>query len=118
MSNISQLAARIRDMLDESLKQAKQISDIEGAIRFIGEVISEIEVLAPEIGDLTGNEKKKVAVVLVNEFVNIPFVPEWLEAKIFDYVIEAIVKTLNNYLGHAWAAISNKDEATKDDVEN
>lgn len=109
MSNISQLAARIRDMLDESLKQAKQISDIEDAIRFIGEVIAKIEALAPEIGGLTGREKKKVAVVLVNEFVNIPFVPEWLEAKVFDYVIEAIVKTLNSYLGKGWLSLINKD---------
>lgn len=69
------------------------------------DAILAVEKVAPAVGGLTGEEKKKLAVDLINKAVDIPYLPEWVEGKILNIVIDLIIATINKWLGHAWAKI-------------
>ncbi len=50
----------------------------------------------------SGEEKKKAAVKLINEFVNIPVLPEALEAVLIEILIDFAIYLLNQAFGKNW----------------
>ena len=69
----------------------------------IPDVIEVVEKVSLEVGGLTGDEKKKIASKALNEMIDIPLVPaEFIEAKIFDLAIDAVVAMFNSKFGQAW----------------
>jgi hypothetical protein len=65
-------------------------------------VIERIEFYSEELEDLNSEEKKDMAAELLNKLIDIPYMPEWLEAKLFDFSIDGAVQILNNLFGHKW----------------
>jgi hypothetical protein len=65
-------------------------------------IIERIEFYSEELETMTSEDKKDMAVKLVNKLVDIPYIPEFLEEKLFDFVIDGLVHVLNGLFGHKW----------------
>lgn len=78
------------------------IGSITGKVDILQAVLVEVEKTAKEIGTLTGKDKKKLAIDVINIVIDIPMVPEWAEAVIIEYVIDIVIALLNKWFGHAW----------------
>lgn len=83
----------------------KEVSDFKGAglkeiVANIPETVVAVEKFAKTV-KLTGDDKKEVAVEIVNRLVDIPFVPEAAEAVIISFAIDAAVAAFNKY-GKGW----------------
>jgi len=57
-------------------------------------VVDVVERVADEVGNWTSADKKKVAVEAVNRLIDIPYLPEFVEAKVFELLIEFAVYTI------------------------
>jgi len=88
---------------DELIKSSKELAeDIkEGGIKYIPAAIKSVEFEAIKEG-FNGADKKQLAVSIINKLINIPIMPEWLEEKIIGFAIDAIITTLNKFLGKNW----------------
>lgn len=65
-------------------------------IQLIQEVVKLVESIASEFGGTTGKEKKEIAIQAIQSVIDIPFVPQGLEAWIYGFLIDQIVGALNN----------------------
>lgn len=66
------------------------------------ESVKDVESVSKIYGSLTGEEKKEVVVEILNESVNIPWFPEFLERVIFGLLIDIVVYVFNKIGGHDW----------------
>ena len=69
----------------------------------IAEIINLVEQKYAEVSD-QGMTKKQEAIELINAFVDIPIVPEFIEAKVIGYVIDGMVYVFNTYIWKKKAA--------------
>jgi hypothetical protein len=69
----------------------------------IADVVHKVEQIAQDI-KLAGADKRALAVKVINLLVDIPYVPENVEAWVIGYAIDAIVAAFNKKLGKAWLA--------------
>ncbi len=60
-------------------------------------IIDAVKAAERELGAGQGLLKKKQVINLVNAFVDIPAVPEFLEERIFSLVIDLVVYIFNKY---------------------
>lgn len=67
----------------------------------ISAVVDKVEEIAADI-KMAGAEKREVAIRVINLLVDIPYAPENVEAYIFGYTIDTIIRELNNRLGKDW----------------
>lgn len=65
-------------------------------------VLVEVEKVSKEIGSMSGTEKKELAVEIINSLVDIPVMPEWVEAKVIEYVIDVAISLFNKWFGKLW----------------
>jgi hypothetical protein len=63
--------------------------------KFVQIVVNIVEKVEQIFAGETGEEKKKRAVAIINAFVDIPHVPEFLEAQIYEVAIEIVVFMFN-----------------------
>jgi hypothetical protein len=63
--------------------------------KFVQIVVNTVEKVEQVFAGETGEEKKKRAVAIINAFVDIPHIPEFLEAKIYEVAIELVVFMFN-----------------------
>jgi len=70
--------------------------------KLFGPVIKTVEEVALEGVKLTGAEKKEAAVAVLNELIDIPLLPEWIEAKVISLVIDAVVEGFNSIFSKLW----------------
>ena len=49
-----------------------------------------------------GTEKKKYVIDYVNGKIDIPWVPEAIEAKIIEFSIDLVIAAFNQYFGKDW----------------
>ena len=63
--------------------------------------------------DLTGEEKREIAVGVLNKAVDIPMLPEFMEERVFGLLVDVTVNLLNNFyfilLRSASAAMKPKE---------
>ncbi len=108
MSIVDEMSAGILADLNETWNEARKArrddSTIE-IINLIGDVVRLVEKWALKFKDITGEQKKEVAVKIINVYVDFPMCPEWLEAKVISYAVDAIINTLNSYMGRGWSSI-------------
>lgn len=57
------------------------------------------------VSEKSGDEKKKFVVDTLNNFVDIPLIPEFIEAKLIDSAIDLAVYIFNTYV---WKKIKSK----------
>ncbi len=55
-----------------------------------------------EFGNGKGSRKRRHALTLLNALIDIPGVPEWLEAIILGYLIDLVIYLYNRWWSHAW----------------
>ena len=68
----------------------------------IVDVVRLIEDYSANVQLLTGEEKKEVAVKMLNDVVDIPWVPEFVEASLIGWSIDLVIDLLNKYIGQDW----------------
>lgn len=76
----------------------------------IMDVVQAVETFSSTVSALTSEEKKSAAVTLINELIDIPFIPEFLEASLISWSIDLVVSVFNRIGGHGWleALFGNK----------
>jgi len=80
------------------------MGDVVDVFQALVLVMSMVELQASQLGTMTSDEKKAVAVETLNWLVDVPLVPEWLEAKFFNVAVDLLVIGLNKWVGQDWLA--------------
>lgn len=65
--------------------------------KFFDKILETILVAEKEFGAGEGKSKKEMVVNTVNKVVDIPVIPELIEKKIFDVIVDLIVFIFNKY---------------------
>ena len=100
---LEQVYKKVQETID-GLKVNKDwsASGISGQVDILQATLVEVEKTANEVGGLPGEQKKKLAVEIINKIVDIPVIPEWVEAKIIEYIIDIMIGFFNKHFSHAW----------------
>jgi len=101
--NVEKLLKDVQTAID-ILKQNKDwnIDNINGKVDLLQSVIVEVEKTAQEVGGMLGAEKKELAVAILNKLIDIPILPEWVEAKVIEYIIDVVIALMNKWFGKLW----------------
>jgi hypothetical protein len=91
--NFSELIIALKHFKKSEWKEA-----IPVFVSLIREVISQVEGLT----HLTGDQKRELAVGILNKIVDIPLLTEKMEATVFGIIIDVSVGFLNNLFGKNW----------------
>lgn len=102
MSDIEKMADEIINSGKVIVDAAKGIHGVDGAIKIIPGVIQEVELAAQKTQGMTSAEKKELAVTIINRLIDIPRLPESVEAVIIGWAIDAAVSALNKLVGKDW----------------
>jgi len=95
------------------IKDSTKIIDLAKALKAEGfsfarvksiysEICIAVEKYTKTVGVLSSEAKIEIATDMVNIVVDIPYVPEWLERKIFRYGIKKAIKYFNDTFGKDW----------------
>lgn len=96
IENIKAIKKEAGEIWDE----AKELN-LFGVINEFGDVVHAIESLGKKL-NMSGAEKKELAVYYINGKFDIKWVPESLEAKLIGFGIDIAVAVLNKKLGKDW----------------
>lgn len=81
----------------------RMIAGVSKVHNLIADVVHKVEQLAAKV-KLAGSDKRALAIKVVNLLVDIPYVPENIEAWVIGHAIDAIVAAFNKKLGKGWLA--------------
>ena len=59
-------------------------------------------IIQQELTGASGVEKRRIAIMIINEVVDIPFIPHVVEGKLIGWFIDGFVFLLNWILGKQW----------------
>ena len=85
----------------ESNVLKKAFKAVSAAVSVITDVVQRVETLGADL-KLAGAQKKELAVAVINSLVDIPWVPEALEAQLIEFAVDAIVGAFNKKFGKGW----------------
>jgi len=71
------------------------------------EIVHKVELIA---AGKTGQEKEDIAVKLLNEAIDVPYIPDPIEEALFRYVVRAVVAGFNYAVGHDWSKLLKETE--------
>lgn len=72
------------------------------AYSIIVEVIETVEEYSNNVQTLSGEDKKAVAVEMLNDIIDIPWVPEFVEGSLIGWSVDLVVMLFNKYIGKSW----------------
>lgn len=75
---------------------------VQEAYAIIIDVIQKIETYSNEVQQLTSEDKKAVAVEMLNDIIDVPWVPEFVESSLISWSIDLVVNVFNKVGGKAW----------------
>jgi hypothetical protein len=75
-------------------KEISLIQLVQGVVVIIEEYAKEVAATVAE-GVVSGKDKKKIAVSILNAAIDIPFVPEMFEEIIIGFLVDWVVDLLN-----------------------
>ncbi len=88
------------------IKLAKEIKSTGFSFGKLKKVVQQVciivETYTNDVGILSSSAKIELAVEIINIIVDIPYIPEWLERKIFKVVVKKVVNYLNKKFGDEW----------------
>lgn len=61
-----------------------------------------IEMVAKDFPGLTSDQKREVTIKLLNELIDIPYIPNWLESSVIGMTVDVVIHTLNEFFGETW----------------
>jgi hypothetical protein len=71
--------------------------------------------MAEEINDpISGEAKRAMAIAILNAGIDIPGIPEELEAVVFGMMVDFIIYLYNRWWGHAWLSKVKKADGDCD----
>ena len=85
----------------ESNVLKKAFKAVSAAVSVITDVVQRVETLGADL-KLAGAQKKELAVAVIDSLVDIPWVPEALEAQLIEFAVDAIVGAFNKKFGKGW----------------
>lgn len=85
----------------ESNVLKKAFKAVSAAVAVITDVVQRVENMGADL-KLAGDKKKDLAVEVINALVDIPWVPEALEAQLIEFAVDAIVGAFNKKFGKDW----------------
>lgn len=108
-----ELIEQISEVIEESKATAKTIDSLNTknsrkVLDIVNTVVTLVEQHSAHVEKLTGKDKKRLAVTILNKFINlkIKFIPrkimDKIEGVIIAFAIEFAVGWLNKKLGKAW----------------
>jgi len=100
----NKVAEMIYNELREVVEAISKAQGLKGFGLVIPMVLARVEEARGNVSALTAEEKKDVAVKVLNKFINLPVLPEWAEAKVISLAIEWFVGFFNRSFGHGWLA--------------
>jgi len=102
---INKLVGLINESIADVVSEFRGLAgfDIPGLVRVIRSVVISVETAVKELGVYSSDDKQRAAVIVLNQAVNIPMVPEWLEGKVFGFVVDVVVNIVNGWFGKGWA---------------
>ena len=71
-------------------------------IKDFAKIVGECIVEAEKLMGMSGANKKDYVVKALNAVIDIPFIPEAIEAKIIGLIVDIVVDVVNKYWGHKW----------------
>lgn len=81
----------------------EKITSPKGAYDTIVAAVHQVELIKTDAGAaLTGTDKKDLVIAIVDQFVSIPMVPQWLMNDLLSYGIDLLIAFLNKKFGPDW----------------
>jgi hypothetical protein len=75
---------------------------IRDTYQLIYDSVKEVELFSKAFSKLTSDEKKNIVVEILDELVNIPWCPAFIERMLFTWTINFIVYIFNSIGGKEW----------------
>lgn len=75
---------------------------IHEAYALISESVKKVEAFADNYGGMAGEDKRKVVAEVLNELIDIPWCPEFVEQALFEWSIDLVVYLYNKIGGQEW----------------
>lgn len=95
-------AGEVFTRLQGVYKEIAGAQGLKGYGLIIPLVLAEVEEIRNDLNPLSGEQKKEIASRVLNLLINLPVVPEFIEARIFDIVIDWFVAFFNRSFGNTW----------------
>ena len=84
----------------------EKITTPKGAYDTVVAAIHEVELIKTDAGTaLSGTDKKSLVIAVVDQFVSIPLVPQWLMNDLMSYGIDLVIAFLNKKFGPNWGTL-------------
>lgn len=96
-----EIIEEIKGKVSEAKSTVKGVKSAGDAIKLLPTVVKAVEELSKEIKQ-SGLNKRNLAVNVINSFIDIPFIPESIECSIIGIAVDAVIATVNKYLGKQW----------------
>jgi len=86
---------------------ATAVVEVYGIIQ---DVIKTIEEYSNTVGTISSEDKKAVATDLINDIIDIPWIPDFVEGALIGWSIDLVVNVFNKVGGQAWLITLFKKE--------
>lgn len=78
---------------------------VKDSYTVITNTVTMIEAYAEDLEDFQGEQKREVAVNMLNEIIDIPFIPEFVESSLIGWSIDLAVDLFNRIGGQTWLEV-------------
>ena len=78
------------------------IHSFQDLITILPDIIATTDLISKNFEKMSSKEKRDVVIHVVNSFIDIPVLPEWLEEKAIGRLINIIVGSFNSQFGKDW----------------
>ena len=95
--------AKLRELFKSEYHWVKgaKLNSLNGVVQAIIHLATFAEKASLD-GRLAKADKKALAISILNEYIDIPYLPEFAEEKLIGLAIDLVVNTINNIKGKNW----------------
>lgn len=97
-----ELSGKIFSEIKDLASNIGKAQGLKGYGLLVPVVLARVEEIRNDTHPLTGEQKKEVASRVLNLLINLPVLPEFIEAKIFSMAIDWFVAFFNRAFGQNW----------------
>lgn len=105
------LIEELKSTIEEIKSSISSKNFIKIAIAIAPIVVKRAEAFVSSTGEkLAGTDKRELAIEIINYFLDIPILPEYIESKIIGIGIDFSISVLNKLFGKNWLEKVDKEE--------
>ncbi len=83
----------------------EKITTAKGAYDTVVDAVTQVELIKTDAGTaLSGSDKKSLVIAVVDQFVSIPLLPQWLMNDLLSYGLDLLITFLNSKFGDTWVS--------------